>query len=157
MNAGFWSRDDARTEICGAGPEREGGCKSGAVHETARRDHWQSPIERLYDRAHNDKRRDQLGWRMRNTFQALQPISELVAGLPTRSAAAGPYGDGIEQIAYPCREALLRDRLLDHLDARIEPTLVDNGISGITRRKQNFETGSPILCLFRQLSTVDAG
>jgi hypothetical protein len=73
------------------------------------------------------------------------------------SAAAGPYGDGIEQIAYPCREALLRDRLLDHLDARIEPTLVDNGISGITRRKQNFETGSPILCLVRQLSTVDAG
>jgi hypothetical protein len=64
---------------------------------------------------------------------------------------------GIEQIAYPRGEALLCDRLLDHRDAGIEPTLVDDGVSGITRREQNLETGSLMLCLFRQLPTIDAG
>jgi len=73
----------------------------------------------------------------------------------TTGAVAGL--SAIEQIAYPCGEALLCDRLLDHRNTRIEPTLVDDGVSGITGREQNLETGSPILCLLRQLPTVHAG
>src|SRR5262249_17892653 len=42
---------------------------------------------------------------------------------------------GIEQVAYPCRESVLCDRLLDHRNAGIEPALMDDGVAGITRRE----------------------
>src|SRR5919198_1444535 len=73
----------------------------------------------------------------------LSRISSILAAAATTALSARPThgylslaaSSGIEQIAYPCGEVLLCERLLDHCNARIEPTLVDDGVSGITRRE----------------------
>jgi hypothetical protein len=66
---------------------------------------------------------------------AIRAFTPVFDGPSGRLRSSGIVGSGVEQVAYPCRETVLCDRLLDHRNAGIEPTLVDDGVSRIARRE----------------------
>src|SRR5690348_14240735 len=55
-----------------------------------------------------------------------------------------------------CREIGVRKRLEDDLDARIEASLMDDGVSGVPGRIEDFEPRLPSQGMFGELATIHA-
>jgi hypothetical protein len=54
-------------------------------------------------------------------------------------------------------QRIRHDRLLDEMNAWIEPAMMDDGIAGVPGHEQNFEIGAQPLRRFRQLATIHPG
>src|SRR5262245_55509343 len=62
----------------------------------------------------------------------------------------------IQQTSDSRRDLVLRDRLLDKFDARIEPTLMNNCVARIVCHEQNFQIGSSLDGFAREIASAHA-
>jgi hypothetical protein len=62
----------------------------------------------------------------------------------------------VQHPSYPRSQIGVGERLEDDLDAGIEASLVDDGVTGVAGRIEDLETWSPSLSLISELPTVHA-
>jgi hypothetical protein len=107
-----------------------------------------------------------------NVARAAAPADQALPGPPDRQAelripgriTPPARGDPLLQIelarlivqhsADLCRKIGVRERLEDDLDIRIEASLMNDGISGVAGRIQDFEPRLPSQRLFGELATI---
>ena len=60
----------------------------------------------------------------------------------------------VQHLSKLCRQAGEGERLRDHLNARIEPSVMDDGVSRVSAGEQHLQTRSPAARLVGQLPAV---
>lgn len=74
--------------------------------------------------------------------------------MPPQKTFGGVRSALIEQLLHLDRERRGGERLEDDRDARVKPTLMDDGIAGIPGSIEDFEPGMPTESLVGQLPTI---